>query len=293
MRVILSKKGLDSSYGGYPIDLEKMLKLTNNKMIYIPMPMVENVDNKGKKYSEINTEFGNFDKLYKSIVRNDKDYKLKYKAEKLDADTAFCHPDPYILELYKNNSADLSSFGAGKTAASHLTSQGVGKGDLFLFYSSYLYKNKIIHAIWGYLEVGEVIRFDSINKEEKLKKLGEQPHKSVMGNNECKDIIYVAKEGNLSLNPKFPSSGLFTFSEKLILTNLTQTGYTARTLWRIPQLSNVVPSWNGGRAFNEWGELKVTPCAQEFVLPTKGTDGEGKVKKWAGSLFTGKNLQNT
>ena len=310
MKVILSKKGLDSTYGGYAIDLDRMLDKTHNKMLYIPMPMLDNKDDKGRKYKDIQSNYCNgstFLELYKKFANDKAKIKVRGKTYDIDDKNIFCHPDPYILELYKHEtlssfdktkefashsiSQGVSSFGQAGKAISHLNGQGVGEGDLFLFYSSYKRNNKYIHAIWGYLEVGKVIECSELSDDDKnfwLNQLGDQPHKSVIAT-PCADIIYVAKEGNLSFNPKFPSSGLFDYNKNLVLTKPDQ---PCRTLWCIPKLSGVVPSWNSGRAFNEHGELMVTPCAQEFVLPAKGFDNGDKVEKWVKSLFSDKNFQN-
>ena len=308
MKVILSKKGLDSTYGGYAIDLDRMLDKTHNKMLYIPMPMLDNKDDKGRKYKDIQSNYCNgstFLELYKKFANDKAKIKVRGKTYDIDDKNIFCHPDPYILELYKNETLSgfdknkefnihsinqgVSSFGQAGKAAPHLNGQSVGEGDLFLFYSSYKRNNKYIHAIWGYLEVGKVIECSELSDDDKnfwLNQLGDQPHKSVIAT-PCDDVIYVAKRGNLSFNPKFPSNGLFTFSEKLILTDENE---NSRTFWRVPDLSGVTPSWNGGKSFStsatKKGKLRVSCCGQEFVMNDK------RAEKWVKSLFNDKNFQN-
>ena len=139
-RIILSRKGFDSTsqYGGRPSPI-----LDGGRILSIPIP---EDTKKTIKYSALLDPTGQFPNLG-SIV--EQLTKGKFTAD------SFAHLDPDL----RANAVALRApgwrpiFGQVDEAQSHLCNQGVGKGDLFLFYGLYrettVNGTKINYAIRG------------------------------------------------------------------------------------------------------------------------------------------------
>lgn len=155
MRVILSRKGFDSSIGGYPSPI------INGTPLSFPIP-----DSKDKiKYS--NLKFNG--KSYLEIMRG-------LGIKKFDENST-CHLDPDLrFDILDNRICPndwKGSLGQVSQAQRHLENQGVGIGDLFLFFGWFketenkdgkiIYKRNLkypdgFHLIYGYLRIGEIIK---------------------------------------------------------------------------------------------------------------------------------------
>src|SRR5271157_4961505 len=77
-----------------------------------------------------------------------------------------CHLDPDLIPTVRPRVEGWRGMlGQAEAAASHLSNQGVGKGDLFLFWGLYamvdpgtrLARQRRCHAVFGYLEVDRVV----------------------------------------------------------------------------------------------------------------------------------------
>ena len=108
MKIILSRKGLDSSAGGKPSPI-----LRNGQIFPIPIPTTDK--NSPHRYCDV---FVN--------NRSASDMLSIIGAKKLHANTN-CHFDP-LLNL------DIGLFGQAGSAQRELDNLGVGEGDLFLFF---------------------------------------------------------------------------------------------------------------------------------------------------------------
>jgi hypothetical protein len=120
MKVILSRKGFDSGYGGYASPI-----LSNGKMISLPIPMEDSI-----KYSDLRIGESTYYDLMSSLKR-----KIRLNDglwHDLEKETK-CHLDPDIFE----NTIDRvpgwkPCFGQIDAAQSHLENQRVGENDLFI-----------------------------------------------------------------------------------------------------------------------------------------------------------------
>ncbi|MCJ7507742.1 MAG: hypothetical protein MUO85_03290, partial [candidate division Zixibacteria bacterium] len=173
MKVILSRKGFDSAFGGYPSPI-----LPSGEMISLPIPSYEDIS-----YSDVKTGESTYYNLMKDL-----EPKIKSDDEWLDLNENIgCHLDP---DIHKNSIDRVPGwrpcFGQDGAAQSHLENQGVSENDLFLFFGWFrkirIYNGKREfdphekgkHAIFGYLQIGEIKKVD--NEFDIPKWLAYHPH---------------------------------------------------------------------------------------------------------------------
>lgn len=128
MRIVFSRKGFDTSAGGGPSPI------VDGRPISLPIP-----DTKGLSRT-----------TYGALGLGD--HAAKASRGKLDAGN-LCHHDPMFL-------ADgTCAFGQTGAAQTHLERQGVGVGDVFVFFGLFAEEEtrELHHRIFGYLRIEEVI----------------------------------------------------------------------------------------------------------------------------------------
>jgi hypothetical protein len=220
MRVILSRKGFDSSSGGIKSPI-----FEDGTMISLPIPEKNDED----KYEDL---------VYKDFTLAEILKMLHYKN-----DVFTSHLDPDLTkERRKNTKVEWCSvFGQCGPAASYLLSKDnpVKEGDLFLFFGRYhfvennngtlnyvknsndFYKDNDLHVIWGYMQIGKIIeeKQDILNNRDKYYW---HPHTSEYYNNGDKkntpNVLFVARK-ELSFNPSMPGAGILKYDQKRVLTN--------------------------------------------------------------------------
>jgi hypothetical protein len=252
LKVILSRKGFDSSVGGHASPI-----LPDGTMLSLPIP--SSLDrlpyhalkhHDGRSYSQIIEELGAGARIAGSGAHLDPD---------LVADTRPRHVDW------------RPSFGQIGAAAGHLRNQRVGIGDLFLFYGWFRHTHLIdgrlrfvpgsagFHAIFGYLEVGSVIATNSDNPLPGW--LLDHPHAERSRMAKATNTIYLAAEC-LTYAPK-PAAGKFRFNESLMLTNPG----ASRSRWRLdPQIfRHLTITYHADAAWRD-GYFQSYPRAQEYVV---------------------------
>ena len=160
MKIILSRKGFDSSAGGVASPI------INNKLLSLPIP-----ENNGIEYEQL--EYG--EKTYTQIL---KDLNPK-------GDYQYAHLDPDLCNSIRKTKVEgwLPAFGQCGTAQSILQSCEVEKGDIFLFFGWFRQTEEIegklryikgasdLHKIFAYMQIGEII-----TGAEKIKKYAWHPH---------------------------------------------------------------------------------------------------------------------
>jgi len=127
MRIIFSRKGFDSSAGGGPSPI------VNGVPLSLPIPA-------GKASST----------TYDDLALTD--HAAKASRGKLGAGD-LCHHDPMFLE------DGTCVFGQCGAAQTHLERQGVGIGDVFVFFGLFAEEEtgELHHRIFGYLKVEETV----------------------------------------------------------------------------------------------------------------------------------------
>ena len=128
MKIVFSRKGFDSSAGGGPSPI------VGGAPISLPIP--DNIGASRTSYDALGLG----------------DLASIASRGKIAADD-FCHHDPMFL------SDGTCAFGQHSAAQTHLEGQGVGTGDVFLFFGLFAEAGakQPHHRIFGYLRVEEVI----------------------------------------------------------------------------------------------------------------------------------------
>lgn len=287
MKIVLSRKGLDSEYGGIP---SPIIQDKNGIWKFIPVPIPSTHTN-DTRYIDLNwsEEFStpNF------FV------KMELKSKKSE----YCHLDPDINRNYlkTRNEKWRPNFGQVKSAQSHLSNKGIGTNDVFLFFGwfkKYEYKDgKYIkledgypngfHAIYGYLQVNKVVSVNSVDFPEWLKYHPHYINKEDNEFNNENNSIYIANENFIHSDIKGKKgANTFIFNEELVLTEPKE---SRRSFWKLPHIFNpkneIELSYNLNHS--KWGKdgnnvtLKSTCKGQEFVFSGKTEP----VTKWCIDLI--------
>ncbi len=260
MKIILSRKGFDSSSGGCASPI-----LPDGTLLSMPIPN----DNGNRTYSSIYYE----GKPYVDFIPSSKQVSFFNKK---------CHLDPDIRkDVVARHSDWKPAFGQSDAALSHLTRQGVGVGDIFLFFGWFRRTEWIDgmlrfkrdapdqHIIYGYMQVREIIR----SREEVPKWLEEHPH---VNHPWKRNAIYIASD-RLSLLPDLPGAGCLDYDVKRVL---TKKGQPKRRVWALNEFFRDIPisynklAWHGS-------DFISAGRGQEFVF-----DANDKAIEWAKSIIS-------
>ncbi len=249
MKVILSRKGFDSQYGGMPSPI-----LPDGTLLSLPIPSKTDIETRYKDLCYGNSSY------YDIIHTLNSNNKIKEEYN--------CHLDPDIREGIKNRPTGWKpAFGQEGSSLRHLQNQGVGIGDLFLFFGWFKqtefidgmlhYKQNAPdwHVIYSYFQIGDII--ETSNNIPTW--LGQHPHAKIE-KWEHPNIIYTAAS-QLSLCPQLSGAGCLNFSPKLVL---TKKGCTRR-IWDLPNFFRQIPiTYNA----NSWKKDSFVSAAkgQEFIF---------------------------
>lgn len=275
MKVILSRKGFDSAYGGYPSPI-----LPDGRLISLPIPSSDVM-----KYSDLKLEKN---KSYFDLMKDLKP-KIKYdkKWHEITKDTK-CHLDPDIYtDILKREEDWKACFGQINQSQSHLLNEGVKCGDLFLFFGWFrqtILKNgkfsfhksaPNLHIIFGYLQIWKTIQVN--NKTEIPDWMKYHPH--VMDEYRKKNstnTIYITRK-NLFWNERISGAGIFKFNKELVL---TKQGLT-RSKWDLPNFfKDVKISRHSEKSWKPEGYFKSVDIGQEFIV-----EDNNKVEYWAKQII--------
>jgi len=272
MKVILSRKGFDSQYGGYPSPI-----LPNGRMISLPIPSNDNLT-----YNDLRVN--NKQSYFELMLLLNPRIRLNRNWQKLE-NGIICHLDPDINEsVIKRDNSWKPLFGQINASQSHLSNHQVKEGDLFLFFGTFRkvddkYKytsTPEIHAFYGYFQIGEI---KEINKNSSIPAwMKYHPHtnpKRFGGNN----TIYIARE-KLKWRSDMPGANVFKFSNKLVL---TKPGHS-KSKWELPPyFKDLNISYHSDKSWkNDY--FQSASRGQEFVIQESLN-----VEKWAMDMIESKN----
>lgn len=266
MKIILSRKGFDSCYGGIPSPI-----LPDGTMLSFPIPSNDKI-----LFSEINWKGRSYLELIKELSPNN-----------LINDSSHCHLDPDLRERTINRMDGwLPAFGQTGSSLTELRDNGVDIGDLFLFFGWFKeteisngklqYKRRApdIHVIYGYLQIGAIIT----SIEDIPSWLKYHPHANPKAYAEAwanhQNAIFISTK-KLSFAEQLKGSGTFRFNP---IVTLTKKG-CSRSKWQFPEtMSGIEISHNP----NGWKQDYFQSAArgQEFVL-----DCNGAVMDWIKPMF--------
>ncbi len=274
MKVILSRKGMDSSWGGHP-----GIILDDNTILYYPIPGDEDED----RYSDIKGTDGlamniGMKRFYQDILYMDTWNEITNETH--------CHMDPDLdYNAKKRMPGWRGAFGQADAAQTVLAKAEVGKGDLFLFFGWYqkwildknnqyrMIKNSDIHYIYGYMEIEKVIYTKGNNNIPKW--LYDHPHMLSRRQERESNCIYIARE-KLSWNESQAGYGLLPYADKRVL---TKEGYS-RSKWDLPEiLRDKKITYHSAASWKD-GYFQSAHRGQEFVI-----EEDHNVEMWAKELI--------
>lgn len=275
MKIILSRKGFDSGYGGYPSPI-----IPNDILVSLPIPHKDIT-----KYSDLKIDDAH---TYYDLMKQLKP-KIRYNKEwhDLTMDTE-CHLDPDIRkEIIQRSDNWKPCFGQINEAQSHLHNEGVKENDLFLFFGWFkktILKNGILqfdksapdlHIIFGYLQIGEILQVNNkINIPDWMKN---HPHaRDEDRKKNSTNTIYVARD-NLTWDKSKSGAGVFRFNDNLVL---TKKGFS-RSKWELPAFFfGIKISRHSEKSWKKEGYFKSVDIGQEFIV-----EDNDNVENWAKQII--------
>ncbi|CAA0081178.1 Uncharacterised protein [BD1-7 clade bacterium] len=285
MKLILSRKGFDSSAGGIPSPI-----LPDGRIRALPIPDA--------------TSPIRFDDL---TVTSDAHGKLpmaqclRQLGAKPEVIVSPVHLDPDIIADDLPRQPDWQPlFGQSGAAQGHLQKQNVGIGDLLLFFGLFQHTEMTenglrfrrdsspVHVLWGWMQIGQIHRVDALTADE-LAWARYHPHFYL--NDVSNNTLYVASpQLNIDgVNCALPGAGYFPeFRSEL---QLTATDAPSVTHWQLPVGFYPTPgkpamTYHGN--LERWHQLQHAcrlRCAsrgQEFVLDL---DHYPDVVNWLANLL--------
>lgn len=263
MRLILSRKGFDSSAGGVASPI-----LPDGQLYSLPIPVP--YDDRAT-FEHVTFEGSSIGGMVESLTNG------VFKC------ASNIHLDPDLRRDARPREAGwLPAFGQSDSAARHLAQQEVGIGDLFLFFGWFRQtidtpgglrfdqRAPDLHVIFGWLQVGTILK---PGENDCLIPTWLRPHPHVSGHSATarSNVIYIANP-TLQLDglESWPGGGVFErFSPTL---TLTAPGSRLRSQWRLPHWFDRYPRLTYHSNPRRWSAhetdvlLKSVGRGQEFVL---------------------------
>ena len=292
-KIILSRKGFDSGYGGMASAF-----VEGGEMVSFPIPnnpaIGEGEDTDVVDYDNLSVPVDCDNPSGGKMSLRDRIRMLK--SEKFASKFGYCHHDPDLRR---------GIFGQSGIAQAHLC-RHVGEGDLFLFFGwfrqaawdgdslRFLDSGRDVQALFGFLQIGEGGILPARIAAQKYPDFRDHPHMTpsrLKWDNtprarellRANNTIYVAAE-RLSLPDAddLPGHGVFRHSPDVILTAKRA---DSRTIWNLPPkvFRNREITYHTKK--NPWrpdGLFESRPRGQEFVVHD---DENETVSKWAADLI--------
>ena len=302
MKIILSRKGVDSAAGG-----NASFITGGGDLISMPIPEAQPVGH-STTYQSINSNFGNLGNFVAPFwIRPNKTKQFLGPQSK-------AHLDPDLCSASLPRKAGwIAAFGQRTPAAVHLLDRHVHRGALFLFYgwfrdacptfrlpmpvrgknSHYAPMGRSLHLIFGYLQIEKCYRGeDTGSLLAAFPALSDHPHLNTPRVNTPNNRIYVATDRLQidGLGKSLPGAGVFVFDQRRSLTAFEE---RRRSHWRLDgwrATNNNQPIFDrDAGAFIDWTPSGVCDWdvtnhgfGQEFAIDTKT---HPDVLKWVLSLF--------
>jgi hypothetical protein len=224
VKIILSRKGFDSSYGGVPSPV-----LSGIGPVSLPIP-----SGAGESASSYRAAGNDLGELLSHL-----------SSGKHNAGTSV-HVDPDLDVCSRNRRPGWRpTFGQVGAAQSHLANRGVGSGDLFLFFGWFRPAERrenrwrfvpgtgSFHALFGWLQVGQVIELPNCDTTHVPEWLADHPHAAHAARFAGRgNTIYVAADHlRIDRSRVGEAGGRFTeWSDEL---KLSADGGN-RSIWKVP-----------------------------------------------------------
>ncbi len=267
MKVILSRKGMDSKSGGMASPI-----LPDGTLLSLPIPD----KTVGTAYKDLSYKGQSFEEIIRQL-RPKFDFSKNPK----------CHLDPDIYEDIKGRVAKKDewkpAFGQHGVSAVHLDKFDVGIGDIFLFYGMfqktmyqpdktlYFVRNApIVHIIYGYMKVRKILR-----EKQEIEHYSWHPHG--VNSDRPNNRLYLPD-----------TYGTFQYDDSLVL---TKRGQDNRRLWALPAFfgeDGISISWQGDNCpmlKDGYAELNSACRGQEFVVTASTPQQQRNLCDWVDRLI--------
>lgn len=294
-RIVLSRKGFDSSAGGCASPI------VDGVMISLPIPEHNQVTRASRLGAECEDRHLTYREMKSSQGKKISSYISQLTGGKIRPSDCV-HLDPDIRPALRNPESVAWPLTFGQNGGSQTELVGLSEGDLFLFFGwfreAYESGEEIrftkhtadIHAIWGWLHIGQKLHLP--NDLVKANKLA--PHHPHVSHHlgRVPNCLYVASQ-SLTFLPGCPGAGAFPlFHDGLRLSDKQSKSRPRKQLrshWSLPAFfKNIgmthhpgLPEWTteGDRICGKGGAYP----GQEFVFETRGYESE--VAGWLTSIF--------
>jgi hypothetical protein len=280
MKVILSRKGFDSKYGKINSPI-----MPDGTLLSFPIPQ----NNDSIRFDELTFKNKSYFEIIKELKHN-----WKYP------DNQAAHLDPDIRkEAYNNRTKDWRPIlGQSAAAQGHLKNQGVGIGDIFLFFGSFeeteyndqklKYRNNLDypkgrHIIFGYLQIGEIHElktdadYNALPTFTKYHSHADRNFRENDGKVRSNNCIYIASE-KLSFNTNLAGGGTLNYNETRVLTKKGKN----KSMWDLPGfLKQLKITYHKEESFiNDY--FQSADIGQEFVIQE-----DTKLSEWVRKIIEG------
>ena len=299
MKIVLSRKGFDSSFGGVasPVFIE------DGKFLSLPIPLNSpEAERLGYdvSYNDLNLHGHNYGQLVQDLSRHKRKKRLSGEMlVRLGLDL--------LKDVYPIRDLDWRPlFGQLGSAQGHLKRQGIGKGDIFLFFGlynwvkkenglySYVKNEKPFHMLWGWFQVEDVIDLD--NPEDKIQAWMKQHPYFYMPGVKGKALYLGSRDLTIDEKVILKGGGVGIYKEYRQDLRLSRKGSGQCTDWLVPAVlysedKAKLPSYHQdpGRWTKEGDmyRLKAVSIGQEFVFESEDHPG---ATEWIVSLI-GKGIE--
>jgi len=225
MKIIISRKGFDSSSGKIPSPI-----LPDGRMISLPIP-----DKTSKiQYQDISWDEHNIGNITEQLTNGK--IPCSYNA----------HLDPDIISTSLTRHTHWKPiFGQEGPSQKHLENHNISEGDLFLFFGLFkevIFKDGVIkfnklaspkHVFWGWLQISEIISKNNFDLP-KYNWCSYHPH-YYRFNSKKHNSIYISKN-KLEINGKIinnlDGAGIFKFYNQKL--QLTVPNSKLTSIWKLP-----------------------------------------------------------
>ena len=224
-KLIISRKGFDSESGGCPSPI-----FPDGTIYSLPIP--GNEDEEPIHYDDLEHDNVNIGEVVEGLTRR------RYTSDYLAGVDPDIRPDALL-----RHDGWRALFGQAKASQTHLENQGVGVGDVFLFFGlfqqveiaptgwRFVRGAPKLHLLWGWLQIEQILKVDQIRNDEHFSWATYHCHFSWEG--DPSNTLYMASN-QLDLGDGLKVTGAGTFprlDERLVL---TKPGGSA-SQWRLPR----------------------------------------------------------
>lgn len=225
MKIVLSRKGFDSSAGGCASPI------VDGRLVSLPIPDADS----RITYARVQHEaVGALDQVVGDLTRG------------RIGGTHGAHLDPDLdVSAMARIRGWRPLFGQVDAAQSHLQRHGIGKGDLFLMFGWFREAQKNggryrftpgapdMHVLYGWFQIGEILELGSAQQKARFPRWAHY-HPHFYGKRGVNNVIYVASDRlHLSgVDTGMPGAGRFRMHAATL--QLTAPASRKRSVWKMP-----------------------------------------------------------